>query len=183
VWDQWNAKSPTEQAADAIRADAAFLARLDALTGAERDQWRLNLFGAEQGLADLLRFRLGEHALHTWDVAVALDPRATVAPDATALLVDVLDQFTGRLGKPTGDSLRVDVRTDAPQRRFLLEVGPDSVQLAPTGDDSADGTARLHLPAEALLRLVYGRLDAEHTPALEAEQVDLDVLRRVFPGA
>jgi hypothetical protein len=33
------------------------------------------------------------------------------------------------------------------------------------------------------VRLVYGRLDAEHTPAaVETDGVDLDQLRAVFPG-
>jgi len=40
----------------------------------------------------------------------------------------------------------------------------------------------LRLPAEALVRLVYGRLDPAHTPALEARGVDVDELRRIFPG-
>jgi hypothetical protein len=75
------------------------------------------------------------------------------------------------------------VDTDGPQRRFLLEAGPDGVRLSPADGDRADATAGLRLPAEALLRLVYGRLDPGHTPALETEQVDLDTLRRAFPGA
>ena len=39
-------------------------------------------------------------------------------------------------------------------------------------------------PAEAFLRLVYGRLDPDHTPAvdLDAADVTLDELRRTFPG-
>jgi hypothetical protein len=40
----------------------------------------------------------------------------------------------------------------------------------------------LVLPAEALIRLVYGRLDPEHTPPVGGT-ADLDELRRVFPGA
>ena len=39
------------------------------------------------------------------------------------------------------------------------------------------------MPAEALLRLAFGRLDAAHTPAdVEADLADLDRLRAVFPG-
>jgi hypothetical protein len=41
----------------------------------------------------------------------------------------------------------------------------------------------LDLPAEAFVRLVYGRLDPDHTPdAVTATGVDLDLLRRTFPG-
>ena len=36
----------------------------------------------------------------------------------------------------------------------------------------------------ALLRLVYGRLDPDHTPPVEVltSDVDLDLLRQTFPG-
>ncbi len=40
----------------------------------------------------------------------------------------------------------------------------------------------IELPAEALARLLYGRLDLAHTPAGAAEGTDLDRLRAVFPG-
>jgi hypothetical protein len=40
------------------------------------------------------------------------------------------------------------------------------------------------MPAEALLRLVYGRLDPGHMPPPEtlAGPIDLAALRRTFPG-
>ena len=40
----------------------------------------------------------------------------------------------------------------------------------------------LALPAEAFIRLVYGRLDPAHTPPVETRRADLDGLRQVFPG-
>jgi hypothetical protein len=44
-----------------------------------------------------------------------------------------------------------------------------------------DGEVRI--PAEAMLRLAYGRLDPAHTPAaVEADPAVLDRLRTVFPG-
>jgi hypothetical protein len=45
-----------------------------------------------------------------------------------------------------------------------------------------DGTARIRMPAEALLRLVYGRLDPDHTPQAISGGVDLELLRQIFPG-
>jgi hypothetical protein len=43
--------------------------------------------------------------------------------------------------------------------------------------------AALRLPAESLIRLVYGRLDRDHCPAdVSTDGVDLDMLRAVFPG-
>ena len=41
----------------------------------------------------------------------------------------------------------------------------------------------VRLPAAAFVRLVYGRLDADHTPASAVtEGIDLDDLRKAFPG-
>ena len=40
----------------------------------------------------------------------------------------------------------------------------------------------LELPAEAFSRLVYGRLDPDHTPAFTGDAALLDTLRAVFPG-
>jgi hypothetical protein len=51
---------------------------------------------------------------------------------------------------------------------------------AEAGAPAVDG--EIQLPAEALLRLFYGRLDPDHTPAYTAEAIELDRLRAVFPG-
>ena len=181
VWQRWNAKSPSDQAHDAIAADAAFLGQLDALDEQQRAGWRLELFGGEQDLATLLRFRLGEHAVHTWDVAVMRDPGAAVAADAVDLLVDTLDMLVARAGKPGDVPVRVVVSTESPARRFLLSTGGDGASLSPHDGDDPDEAA-IRLPAEALVRLVYGRLDPQHTPPVDATGVDLDDLRRTFPG-
>ena len=45
-----------------------------------------------------------------------------------------------------------------------------------------DGQRQLVLPAEAFARLVYGRLDPDHTPPVEGDAESLDELRKVFPG-
>jgi hypothetical protein len=37
------------------------------------------------------------------------------------------------------------------------------------------------MPSEAFVRLVYGRLDPDHTP-VGVESPELDSLRRLFPG-
>jgi uncharacterized protein (TIGR03083 family) len=192
IWDAWNARSPQAQAADAVAADGVLVGRIESLDAGQRDRFRLELFGMDLDMAGLLRMRLGEHAIHTWDVAVALDPAATVAPDAVALLVDALGQLVTRSGKPDGRQLRLLVSATSPQRHFILEAG-ETVTLAPAEGAEALPELRLpaagaqplpelRLPAEALVRLVYGRLDPAHTPAVEARGVDLDELRRIFPG-
>jgi uncharacterized protein (TIGR03083 family) len=181
IWDGWNAKSPADQARDALVSDGRLVERLESLDAGQLAGLRVPLLGADRDVVGVVRMRLNEHAVHTWDVAVALDPTATVAPDAVELLIDGLDQTVAFAGKPTGLYARVQVHTTNPARDLVLTVG-DSVAVAPW-DGGDDPTGELTLPAEALLRLVTGRLDPNHTPAeLATTGVDLDDLRKVFPG-
>jgi uncharacterized protein (TIGR03083 family) len=179
IWESWNGKPPQDQAADALRADEALTARLESLDDEERKRFRLSAFGMDLDTGGLARMRLGEHAVHTWDVAVALDPAATLAPDAVGLLVDTLGQLVARAGKPGGPQRRLHVSTSSPVRHFTLETG-EKVALTPS--EYTEGLPELALPAEALIRLVYGRLDPAHTPPVETRRADLDGLRQVFPG-
>ena len=90
IWDRWNAKDPQAQATDAVRADQATLERMESMDADERERLHLKLFGMDIDATGFARMRLSEHAVHTWDVLVALDPAATLAPDAVALLIDTL---------------------------------------------------------------------------------------------
>ena len=120
--------------------------------------------------------------MHTWDIAVALDPSATVTPDAVALIVDTaLPRTAARGSKPTDPPSEIAVHTTEPERYFLLTTGPD-VSLVPA-DETLEASEALEIPAEALLRLVFGRLDVDHTPAgLESQEELIGRLRAVFPG-
>lgn len=180
VWDAWNARSPGAQAADSLAYNERLVQRFKGLTDDQLAHMHLNLFGMELDAVNLARMRLAEHAVHTWDIAVALDPSALVAPDAVALLIDTLGLIAGRTGKPQGKEFRLSVRTTAPERHLSLRVG-DNVELADWQNGTAD--AELRIPAEAFLRLIYGRLDPDHTPEVEiVGDLTLDELRRVFPG-
>lgn len=179
IWGVWNAKSPEEQAADALRADETVTERFESIDDEQRKRFALKLFGMDFDATGLARMRLGEHAVHTWDIAVALDPAATLAPDAVDLLIDTLGQLVARAGKPGGAQRRLHVSTSSPVRHFTLETG-EAVTLAASG--YSEGLPELALPAEAFIRLVYGRLDPAHTPPVETRRADLDELRQVFPG-
>jgi hypothetical protein len=48
--------------------------------------------------------------------------------------------------------------------------------------ESDEAVEDLALPAEAFIRLVYGRLDPDHTPTFRGDAGALDRLRAVFPG-
>jgi uncharacterized protein (TIGR03083 family) len=179
IWDAWNSRSPEAQAADGLEADEATLARFASLDPQQRRALRLQVFNMDVDVADLARMRLGEHAVHTWDVAVALDPAAEVAPDAVALLVDTFGQMAAWAGKPDGKVRRLRVVTTDPDRLFVLETA-ERVKLTATSQREAGDT--LTLPAAALIRLVYGRLDPGYTPTVDSPQVRLDQLRQLFPG-
>ena len=179
IWDRWNALAPRSQVADSVSANERFVARLEHLEPEQQDGFGLSLFGSDVDIAGLTALRLGEHALHTWDIAVALDPAATVAPDAVELLIDTLPQRAAAAGLPVPGGRPVEVVTADPPRTYRLTLDP-AVTLTPR-DAVTPGAAVATFPAEAFLRLVAGRLDAEHTP-LGVDAPDLDQLRQAFPG-
>jgi uncharacterized protein (TIGR03083 family) len=184
IWDTWNAKTTAQQAADCLPADEAQISRLEGLTDAELDSISVDFFGLKLDAAGVVRLRLSEHAVHTWDVAVAIDPEAVVAPDAAALLTDQLPWLAERTGRTGDQPLRVRLRGSNPDIDLLLEV-TDKVTLAPWqagGTGPVDGEIRMS--TEGLLRLFYGRLDPGHTPPAEITGPPelLDQVRGVFPG-
>jgi hypothetical protein len=70
----------------------------------------------------------------------------------------------------------VEVTTTDPAMTFTLDTG--GVTLAP---GSTGASASLALPAEAFVRLVYGRLD-DDTEVTSAVGVTVPELQAVFPG-
>ncbi len=181
IWDVWNERSPDDQAAESIDANESLVTRIESLSPEEIAAFRVPMFGMTMDLAGLLRLRLSEHAVHTWDVAVALDPAARVSQDAVELLLPGLPQLMPWLGKKAADPAVIAVTTTDPAGTYTLDTG--GVTLTPgAGDDPAAGS--LDLTAEALLRLIYGRLDESVLAPGEvrASGVSLPGLRAVFPG-
>jgi uncharacterized protein (TIGR03083 family) len=182
IWAVWDAMDPEEQAVQCLIHDAAQVDYLERLTDEQLAGIRAQLFGREFDAIGMVWLRLGEHAAHSWDVAVTFDQSAIVAPGSVALLVDRVPFVAQMVGKPAGERFRVLIQTTDPERKFLLDV-TDSVSLTvdPSGDE---GQARIQMSAEALLRLVYGRLDPDHTPPVTvlSGDIGLDQLRQVFSG-
>ena len=118
-----------------------------------------------------IRFRINEHVLHSWDIAVAFDPTAAPLADGAGVVLESLPTIAMLGGKPTGSTRELSVHTTSPDRHFLVRLSVDGVAV-----DSAESgdTPHLELPAEAFTRLVYGRLDPAHTPAFEGAADDLD---------
>jgi uncharacterized protein (TIGR03083 family) len=185
VWDVWNAKNPDDQAADCLTCDAKYVKTLEQLSDDDLARISLPFFGMSLDSVGLIRLRLSEHALHTWDVTVDADPGAVVAPDAVSLLIDNVPQFLApRLGRPADPPFRARIRTVDPDRDYLLTAAAEvSMTDWPGQGEGTEGAAEVRMPSEALLRLAYGRLDPGHTPAaVVADETDLDRLRKVFPG-
>jgi uncharacterized protein (TIGR03083 family) len=182
IWDTWNGRAPLEQVAEAVTANAALVEAYESASDETLAAARVTLFGSMTfdgyGLAG---FRLPELAVHTWDIAVTLDPSARVLPDAVELIIDGLPGRMGWMGKPQGRHWAITVETTDPARTFTL-TSADAVTLAPAEGSAADGTLRL--PAEAFLRLTFGRLDAANADGadLSGATVTLDDLRATFPG-
>jgi uncharacterized protein (TIGR03083 family) len=181
IWDRWNAKPPDEQVHDALAADTAFLDAVDSLTGVQQQTWRLQMFGTDRDLAGLLRMRLAEHSLHTWDIAVVVDRAAVVPADAAGLVVENLPMIVQYVAKPTAP-MTVRIETVDPELMVELALDPDGSRLNLSAA-AEHGAPVMRMPAEAFVRLLYGRLDPDHTPpSVHAEPDLLDTLRSTFPG-
>lgn len=181
VWDTWNAKSARAMADDALISDAALVERLEGMSDDDLAGFRFTLGPRSFDGHGLIGLRLNEHTFHTWDVEVALDPAATLAPGATAQVIDNLGFAATFSARPTGSDRTVAVRTSDPERAFTITLTPDAVTFA-VGNGNGRGDPDLTLPAEAFARLVYGRLDPDHTPAFEGDPDLLADLRRAYPG-
>jgi len=181
IWDVWNAKSPQEQAVDAIPADRRLVELLEEIQAGPDAGLTLTFIGRDLDLAGLTSMRLAEHTLHSWDIAVTQDPAAGLGP-SVPLLIETVGFMVGRTAKPAPTPARIHVRTTDPDREFLLTVGETASLEQWPGDGTGSG-AELSLPAESLLRLFAGRLDKDHLPAaVSVTGIELDDLRTVFPG-
>jgi uncharacterized protein (TIGR03083 family) len=184
IWDEWNAKDPEAQAEDALLADDLLQERLYALTAEDQDNMRFAMGPAELDLMTFLALRLNEHSLHAWDVAVTFDATATLPEDEAALIVDTLPMIARWAGKSTGVERELSIRTVSPDRTFALALQADGVALSAVAAGAVDPADNpdLVLPTEAFIRLVYGRLDPDHTPRGIVGVGHLDELRQAFPG-
>jgi uncharacterized protein (TIGR03083 family) len=178
VWDEWNAKLPADQVSGCLSCDATFLAVLEGATDEERSEFHMNLGPFEFDFDGLIGLRLGEHVLHAWDVEVPFNPAATLSSEAANAILDNLQFVAARAAKPNGVVQDVTIRTSDPVRTFTLALKGDSAELRET---SHDGEVDLEIPAEAFVRLVYGRLDPGHTPDSVTGRV-VELLRGVYPG-
>ncbi|WP_127504741.1 maleylpyruvate isomerase family mycothiol-dependent enzyme [Actinoplanes solisilvae] len=184
VWDRWNALSPQDQASAWLGSDAALLADLEAVPEERHDDVKvaLSFLPEPLPLASFAAMRLSEVVQHSWDVRAGLDPAATL-PEASALLLaehlsNGLSFMLGFMGKPAAVREHAVIGIGETSYRIVLT---DQVRLT---TEDVPTTATFTGELEAALRLVYGRLTPEYTPAgVEVKgNISLDELRAAFPG-
>ena len=131
--------------------------------------------------------RLSEATLHGWDVRVAFDPDAALRGTDAAIALDLLSgplsfllRFQAKTDILEGRQVTVRVVTTNPDRVLGLVLG----SKAEIGEGAGDVDGVLTAPAEAVIRLLAGRLGPAHTPdtVTLTGGLTLDQLRTVFPG-
>jgi uncharacterized protein (TIGR03083 family) len=185
VWARWNAMSPDEQASGFLAANQQLVEAYESLDATTREELRITLGFLPEPLdvATAARFRLGEFALHQWDVSVAFDPKATLSAEAVPLLVDQIGFLLGWISKPdalAGRSVDLTLRLSEPDRTLGLALG-ERIGLT---DAPEEPDGELSMPAETWLRLASGRHSAAYLPDSVSltGPLSLDDLRKIFPG-
>jgi uncharacterized protein (TIGR03083 family) len=183
IWGRWNDLAPVDKAHNMVAWDRRYVSVFQALDEKTVRSLRMSIFGMDLDAVGIVGIRLGEHSLHSWDVAVTFDPSAEVLPSSIDLLVDRIPFMAGWMAKPDRATSRtqIKVRTSHPERHFLLSIG-ETVALTQEVEGPINGG--LELTAAALLRLISGRLDPDHTPrgTTATGSANLDELRQIFAG-
>jgi uncharacterized protein (TIGR03083 family) len=188
VWAYWDGLDASARAPSFVQADERLLGWYESLPPDERANRGVQFpyLPEPVSVAQAAGYRLSEIGLHSWDVFAPFDRSATVAPDATRLLIDRLPMMVELMGRRTpretrpAEATTIGVTTWDPDRQFELELG-DGIELRPSAGGPTAGDLRL--PAEALLRLAAGRLPTDRDAGASVTGVlTLDDLRTAFPG-
>lgn len=177
----WANRAPEHVASEVLAADEQYIRFLENMPDDELVALRIFLYIRKVGIVPVVRPRLGELAIHAWDIETVYEPATLVAADAVDLLVRDLAELPPWFGKPQGRNFRVQVTTESPECHFVIDVNERVTVVSGKPAGAVDG--HLIMPAEALVRLVFARLDPERTPEVEAVgEVSLDDVRAIFPG-
>ncbi|MFF7215111.1 maleylpyruvate isomerase N-terminal domain-containing protein [Streptomyces sp. NPDC008238] len=182
VSEQWIPLRPAAQRDAWQEAEAGLLGLLDSLDAGVRASLTVPYFTGPVGFTDFTGYWLSEQSVHTWDVAVGLDGTATIPAPEVALLWDRIDMVASM--SRDGDTLtrlgprQIAVELTDPERLLCLALGSE-VHILPC--EGAEPAGTVSGPAEAVLRLVYGRNRPEDGVTAR-DGVTLDDLRALFPG-
>jgi uncharacterized protein (TIGR03083 family) len=182
VWQRWDALSGPAQREAWQSADARHLRLLDSLDERQHESVQVPYFSGLLSVPVYAGYRLSEQSVHAWDVEVALDPAAQIPANEVALLWERLDMVATRFRD--GDTLaklqpaQVAVELTDPRRTLCLSLNAE-LHLYPC--EPAEPSSVVSGPAEAVLRLVYGRNRPVDGVGVTGA-VNLDDLRSLFPG-
>jgi hypothetical protein len=145
--------------------------------------------GGPRTLYQFASQRLVELSVHSWDIQVAFDPRATIPADVAALIVDSLIERAPRLtdsAAAAGVFRQLQWNLEGPGGGPVWLAIEDGKAQAARGEGRTSDL-RLTMPAEAWVRLVWRRLPlAEALDAGVIQTADdrdrVTALASVFPG-
>lgn len=180
VWQRWDTLSGPAQREAWFESDRRHRELLATLDPRQLVSVEIPYFAGLLSVPAYAGYRLSEQSVHAWDVEVALDPMATIPAPEVDLLWDRLDLVASRFRD-------VDVLERLASKQFAIELPDRTLTLDLNNElhlrDNAptDPAATVAGPAEAVLRLVYGR----NRPAdgvIVTGDVTLADLRELFPG-
>jgi uncharacterized protein (TIGR03083 family) len=185
VWARWDGMTPLERRDAFPGANERLVLAYEALDAEQRASHKIDVGWLPEpvDVATSAVLRLTEFGYHDWDIRVAFDPGATLAPEAAELMVDRVGELFGWIAKPANlDGRTADLAvhlTDRGETLGLHLADPVALTDAPASPDG-----ELSLPLEAWLRLAAGRLAPRYTPdpVTVRGPISLDDLRAVFPG-
>ena len=184
LWADYDALDDDAAATRSMAANAVLVEAFEALTPAQLADAHVPFVMGPVPVAVFAAFRLSEHAVHTWDIEVTRDDDAELDVASSAIILEnVVTPLIGRLARSSSPDVRVVAVQLADLGTTLrLELG-DPVELVEgASTTAADGSLMISTPG--FVRLVYGRLDPQHTPddLAVTGAVSLDQLRQTFPG-
>jgi uncharacterized protein (TIGR03083 family) len=189
VWGHFDSLAPEPLYREFQQANTDALTYLDQLPADQRER-RIPSFLGEVPTAVLLRARLAEISLHSWDARVALDPTARLLFGSVGPLVDQTLTFMGRRSAEqaraelAGTVFELDLE-GRNRRRVALVIKQDGVSVADPGQSEARAT--LWLTSEAFVRLGAGRFPLETAErngevAMDGDPQAAQKLNALFPG-
>jgi hypothetical protein len=173
---------PIRQSADWRIPDNEYICRLESMRNSDFESLKIFMYIRWVDAVGLLCPRLGEHAVHTWDIEVLSDPAARVAASTVELIIDEIFKLPPWFTQAPQRHFHTHVTTTGPDRHFAIDAGKRVAILPGAPEGPLD--ARVVLPAEAFVRLLFGRLDPANEPLVDwtSDELQLADLTAIFPG-
>jgi uncharacterized protein (TIGR03083 family) len=176
VWGYFDSLTPDLLLPEFENRSRAYLDAIDKLSVEEGQDRLMQSFLGETPVVNFVQTRLGETALHSWDIRVGLDATARLLADTVrAHFPQVLDTLTRRSkaeARAALDGTRYGLEVFGPlETRFTLDVTHEALQVS---EGLNEPHVTLRLSAEAFVRLHAGRLPLERAESAGEVLVDGD---------